>query len=494
MTVHYNDPIRLTGPETSATGFDYTSGGIGSVRSFYGTKSADRGKLYIECNCGSVQDADYRFGLVAPGHVRVDPYADATPPGDDAHSWGFGSSGAIYHDGVATDPSPIAVTGSNLGVYYDYQFDFFNDEGILRWAIDFDAGKMWAGYYNYEDSKDQWHGDPVAGTDPSYTFAPNTPLVPAIAAIYTALWPATAYAQLAANRSTMRASPPAGFERWEEFANWTEVLADAPYGYWLAGPTTESAGGFNSIGLKQSEVDISGNRRHARIYNSFSYSLRGGRPATMLPAQVAKGFRPSAFAGVPYDTEYSLFPISQSASASFSVECTVRVEGAGLTASADWKGGNTVFCNHFDAPESALFTLADLWFGLSLRDRRLRFGVGASEVVSSADLANGVYHVVCVLDVTAGTLTLYLNGAQDAQATGYTSGGQGAVYMAVGSTRPTIAGGAFPGYIRDVAYYRAALPGSRVAAHHAHLRVAPMPEPFRYLIDGRTARFPYFAV
>ena len=490
--IEYYNPIILTGPGTSTTAFNYTAIAF-ATRLFYGSKSQSSGKLYLEYNCGSTQDADYRFGLVAPGHIRVNPLSDGTLPGDDAYSWGFGSNSTLYHNGTPTSPSPISFVSSNLGVYNDYAFNFFNDEGILRWAIDFDEGKLWAGYYNYEDSHDQWHGDPIAGTSPSYTFTPNTPLVPAIGVTYKNVLFPTAYGQLAANRSTMRTAPPSGFERWEEFVNWTEVLADSPYGYWLAGPTTEGVS-TNSIGLAQSEVDISGNRRHARFYNNVSYSLGGSGNVTMLPAQVRKGFRTFTYAGVPYDTEYSLFPILQSADSPFTVECTVRIDGAGLTSSSDWKGGNHVFCNHFDAPSAGSFSVSDLWFGLSLRDRRLRFGVGSSEVVSSADAANGVYHVVCVLDTTAGTLTLYLNGAQDAQTTGYSSSGQSAVYMAVGSTRPTVTGGAFPGYLRDVVYYQSALSPTRIAAHYAHLLDAPLPNPIGSLIDGRTARFPYHAV
>lgn len=492
--VHYNNPIILVGPNTVATAFDYTAVAF-ATRMFYGSRAETTGKRYIEYNCGSTQEASYRFGFVAPGHVRVGPFEDGTPPGDDAYSWGFGSNGYIYHNGQATNPTPISFLSSNLGVYNDYQFDFFNDEGILRWAVDFDAGKLWAGYYNYEDNNDLWHGDPVADTNPSYTFTPNTPLVPVISATYANVLFPTAYGQLAANRSTMRAAPPAGFNRWEELANWAEVLADAPYGYWLAGPTIEGVGEINSIGLAQSEVDISGNRRHARFYNSSSYRLRGGGVATMMPAQVAKGFRPLTFAGVPDDSEYSLFPISQGAASSFSVECSVRITGAGLTSSSDWKGGCMAFCNHFDAPAAASFTLSDLWFGMSLRDRRLRFGVGSSEVVSDADLANGAYHVVCVLNTTAGTLTLYINGTQNAQTSGYTSGGQSSVYMAVGSTRPTITSGAFPGYIRDVVYYKdTALSSTRIAAHHARLIEAPRPNFIGLRTDGRTARFPYHTV
>lgn len=492
MPLHYDDPIILIGPGTAATAFSYTAVG-NATRLFYGSRGETKGKLYVEFNCGSLQDAHYRFGFVAPGHVRVDPTSDGTLPGDDSQSWAMSTeTGDLHHAGTTVDPgTPIdyIAVGSRLGVYYNYQSDFFKDGGIMRWAVDFDAGKMWAGYYDSQNSKDHWHGDPVAGTSPSYTFAPNTHLTPVVGVKYGSFPLPVAYGQLAANLSTQRASPPSGFSRWEEFPNWTEVLADAPYGYWLAGPTVEGTAFYNSIGIAQKEVDISGNRRHCRWYNQTSYSVDYGGDATMLPAQVRKGFYGAG------DTDYSLYPISQGAGSPFTVACTVRIEGAGLANSADWKGGNMIFCNHFDAPERNLFTVADLWFGLSLRDRRLRFGVGSSEVVSASDLSDGSYHVACVLNVSAGTLTLYVNGAQSAQTTGYTSGGQSAVWMAVGSSRPTVSGGKFPGYIRDVSYHRdSALTGTRVAAHASNLNSAPLPLPIRSLVDSRMANFPFWEI
>lgn len=492
MTVHYNDPIRWMSPggffEVAGAFFSYTEFAP-EQNTLFASKAASAGKLYIEFNCGgNLSESRYHFGLVTEAHGR-----DRTGPmpGFSAHSWALSTLGLLYHNSASTDPGfPFSLLSANteIGFYYDYSGQFLRDGGIMRWAVDFDAGKMWAGYFDFENGHDVWNGDPVAGTSPTYTFAPNTPLVPAIGIeFYNGVLQSTAWGGLGANRATVRAAPPAGFRVWEDFANMTEVLADSPAGYWMAGP---NSGGWitNSVGMKAGEADSSGNNRFADHHGIQSYAELTEEVRVMFPAQTPRAWRSTAI------NLASTYPCALSSGNSRTLECTVEITGAGATNAAGWKGGSGIACNYTNGPNRGAFSTADRWFGLSLRDRRLIFGVGATEVTSSADLANGLYHVVCAQDVPAGTLTLYLNGAQDAQATGYTSGGQSSDYLAIGAIRPNATGGNFPGYIRDVAYYHAALPGSRVAAHHAHLRVAPMPEPFRYLIDGRTSRFPYFTV
>lgn len=490
----YNNPIVLASPggffEVSGAFFSYTEFAP-EQNTLFASKSAKTGKRYIEFNCGgNLSESRYHFGFVTEAHGR-----DRTGalPGFSAESWALSTLGGdAYHDSTATDlgfPFSLLSTNTEIGFYYDYANQFLRDGGIMRWAVDFDAGKMWAGYFDYENGHDVWDGDPAAGTDPTYTFTANTPLVPAIGIeFYNGVLQSTAWGGLGAHRGNNRAAPPSGFERWEEFANQTEVLADSPAGYWMAGP---NSGRWitNSVGMTPGEADSSGNNRIADHYGLASYAeLTEAINRTMFPAQTARAWYPTA----TYTA--STYPCSLSSSQSRTFEITVETTGAGATNATGWKGGSGILCNYTNGPNRGAFATSDRWIGLSLRDRRLIFGVGASEVSSSADLANGLYHVVCVLDVTAGTLTLYLNGVQDAQTTGYTSGGQASSYIAVGAIRPNATNGQFPGYLRDVAYYHSALPSTRIAAHYARLLEAPRPNFIGLRIDGRTARFPYHAV
>lgn len=493
MTVHYNAPIVWVSPggffDVSGAFFSYTEFAP-EQNTLFASKSAKAGKLYIEFNCGgNLSESHYYFGFVAEAHGR-----DRTGPmpGFSAHSWALSTqSGAAYHDsGLTALPFPFTLLGNNaeIGFFYSYSGQFLRDGGIMRWAVDFDAGKMWAGYFDADNGHDAWDGNPVTGTSPTYTFAPNTPLVPAIGIdFWNGVLQSTAWGGLGAHRGNCRAAPPPGFERWEEFANQTEVLADSPAGYWMAGPN----GGrwiTNPIGMTPGEADSSGNNRIADHYQISSYAELTEEARTMFPAQTPRAWRSTAI------NLASTYPCALSSGQSRTFEITVEITGAGATNAAGWKGGSGLLCNYTNGPNRGAFAAADRWFGLSLRDRRLIFGVGASEVTSSVDLANGLYHVACVLDVTAGTLTLYLNGAQNAQATGYISGGQSSDYIAIGAIRPNATNGNFPGYVRDVAYYHAALPAARIAAHHAHLLVAPRPNFIGLRIDGRTARFPYHTI
>lgn len=236
------------------------------------------------------------------------------------------------------------------------------------------------------------------------------------------------------------------------------------------------------------EADSSGNQRYADHYGLQSYAELTEVVRTMFPAQTNRAWYSTAI------NIASTYPCSLAGGSSRTFEATIEITGAGATNAAGWKGGSGILCNYTNGANRGAFITSDRWFGLSLRDRRLVFGVGASEVTSSADLANGLYYIACVLDVTAGTLTLFINGTQDAQTTGYTTGGQAASYIAIGAIRPNATNGNFPGYIRDVAYYHSALSSTRIAAHYVHLLVAPMPNSIGSLIDGRTARFPYFAI
>ncbi len=489
----YNNPIVWVSPggffEVSGAFFSYTEYAP-EQNTLFANKSRNSGKLYLEFNCGgNLSESHYYFGFVSEAHGRS---RTGPMPGFSLYSWALSTNGGdAYHDSTSIDlgfPFSLLGTNTEIGFYYNYSSQFLRDGGIMRWAVDFDTGKMWAGYYDYENSHDVWDGNPAAGTDPTYTFTPNTPLVPAIGIdFWNGVLQSTAWGGLSAHRGNYRATPPSGFDYWEEFANQTEVLADTPAGYWMAGP---NSGRWisNSIGMTPGEADSSGNQRYADHYGLQSYAELTEVVRVMFPAQTPRAWYSTAI------NIASTYPCSLAGGSSRTFDLTIEITGAGATNAAGWKGGSGILCNYTNGANRGAFTTSDRWFGLSLRDRKLIFGVGASEVTSSADLANGLYYIACVLDVTAGTLTLFINGAQDAQTTGYTSGGQAASYIAVGAIRPNATNGNFPGYIRDVAYYHSALSSTRIAAHYAHLQVAPMPNPIGSLIDGRTARFPYFAI
>lgn len=92
-------------------------------------------------------------------------------PGSDATGWGFSNRN---QSGLMTDSS---IWHNLIPNYVDMTgIDQIPQGGYLGVSVDFDTGKMWFSV----DGTYPLGGDPVAGTDPTYTFTPNTPLYPAV--------------------------------------------------------------------------------------------------------------------------------------------------------------------------------------------------------------------------------------------------------------------------------------------------------------------------
>lgn len=118
------------------------------------TESRDSGKLYAEMvNSNNIENA-MMVGVV-PGALSVNTY-----PGSSSDSFG-------YH---ANDAGPGYCYNNGAQFYGDTQR--VGDGSYARIAIDFDAGNLWFG--NASSFKNG--GDPAAGTSPSFTFIPGSPL------------------------------------------------------------------------------------------------------------------------------------------------------------------------------------------------------------------------------------------------------------------------------------------------------------------------------
>ena len=136
-----------------------------------------------------------------------------------------------------------------------------------------------------------------------------------------------------------------------------------------------------------------------------------------FPSGVLKGY-------YGFAVGFTGFPVSLSSGASFTFLVRIEVTGAGRIGGGanTWKEGSYLLFNAMNySSYVAPATLdADIWMGISLRDRRLKFGVGAYEVTSAADLANGFYMIGAELDFPNSTLRLWVNGGLSGSTTGYT--------------------------------------------------------------------------
>lgn len=431
-----------------------------------GIQARSTGKVYFEFNFrrASTTETEYCFGLVTGSH---DPDTDL--PGFSAESWAFCTEDVgFYHNSSKTtisDSYISNITSETSGFYYDYNNYVYRNDYVVKVAIDFDAGYIWFGGWN--GSLERWEGDPAAGTDPDYTFTPNTPLYPAVGYKFTHTgFLCTAIVQLCCSRDFARRSPPSGFVFWDEFDYQAEVISDNPVGYWMACPHVYNEAWFtNSLGFYHKEADSSLNQKYCEHYTSNSYGFLTGEAGYVFSNQ--PGYRWYAAA----NSSFVKYPVSLSSTSSFTLEASVYITGAGaVNNTADvWTEGSGLVTNYIQANQQASWTLAQSWVGIALRNYKFKFHLREYEVTAGSDVSTGAHHIVAVFDASAQTLTLYIDGSQVGQTTGVTPTSSGTSWLAWGCLRPNQTNGNFPGYFRDCAFYPSALSSARVAAHYAVL-------------------------
>ena len=451
--------------DTKGPWLDYT-GGAGTQGMVAGIQSKNTGKVYFEFNFFrqiSTPETEYFFGVITDSH------STAALPGFSAESWAFCTeSVGFYHDSVrttTTDSIINGITAYGRGWFYSYSNYVHYSQYTVKVAIDFDAGKLWLGVFN--GSLDSWNGDPVAGTSPTYAFAPNTALRPAIGwkFIHTG-FQCTAVVQLGCSRDFARRAPPTGFSFWDTFDYQKEVLADNPVGYWMAAPHKYGETFvLNSLGYPGLFADSSLNQKYAEHYKANVYQFLTAYSGTIFPTQPPYCWYASL------NSRFGKYPVSLGNTTSFTLEASVLITGAGATNGVldSWTEGSGLACNYIQANQQASFTIASLWTGITYRGRRFKFAVSPGEVTSGSDVLNGAHHIVATWNYSTGTLRLYIDGALSGETTGVISLANGSFYIAWGAIRPNQSNGQFPGYIRDCAYYPVALSAERVAAHYAAL-------------------------
>lgn len=447
--------------DTKGPWFNY-SAYADSQGALYGIQSKSSGKVYFEFNFrrASTTETDYCFGVSTGSHTPTDL------PGFSSESWALSTESiGFYHDSTQTTTadSYINALASNVrGYYYDYSSYVSYSVYVIKVAIDFDAGKLWFGVWN--GSLESWDGDPAAGTDPTYTFTPNTPLFPALGWKFKHTgFLCTAMVELGCSRDYARRLPPSGFSYWDEYDHQTEVIADSPVGYWMASPHKYGETFLtNSLGYPGLYGDSSVNQKYTEHYNGNAYNFLTANANGIF--SIAPAYR--WYAGA--NSSFGKYPATIASTSSFTLEASVEITGAGATngGSDIWTEGSGLVCNYVQANQQASFTLASLWTGISYRDRRFKFGLDTYEVTSGSDVGDGAHHVMAVWDQSAGTMTLYVDGAQAGQATSVSPATKASSWLAWGSLRPNQTNGHFPGYFRDCAFYPSALSATRVAAHY----------------------------
>ena len=450
--------------DTKGPWFNY-SAYADSQGALYGIQSQSTGKVYFEFNFrrASTTETDYCFGLSTGSHSPTDL------PGFSAESWALCTESiGFYHNSTQTTTadSYINALASNVrGCYYDYSSYVTYSVYVVKVAIDFDAGKIWFGVWN--GSLESWDGDPAAGTGPTYTFTPNTPLYPALGWKFKHTgFLCTAMVELGCSRDFARRSPPSGFSFWDEFAHQAEVLADSPVGYWMASPHIYGETFVtNSLGYPGLYADSSLNQKYTEHYNGSAYNFLTADAAAVFAAQPIYRWYAAA------NSSFGKYPAAVASTSSFTLEASVVVTGAGATngGSDIWTEGSGLVCNYVQANQQASFTLASLWVGISYRNRRFKFGLDTYEVTAGSDIGDGAHHVIAVWDQPAATLTLYVDGTQVGQTTSVAPATKSSSWLAWGALRPNQTNGNFPGYFRDCAFYPSALSSTRVAAHYAVL-------------------------
>lgn len=152
-----------------------------------GTTSRSSGKYYFEIRLNAADaTSNWMLGLTNATAV-ADGYPGST-------SYGLGIRLGDNFESGFTDVASVV-------------FSFFAAAGVARFAVDFDAGKVWVG------KNGSWlgSGDPSAGTNHAYTFTPATvgPLFPATGAAT-----ATVTTTLLSAANQFEQSIPTGFLPW----------------------------------------------------------------------------------------------------------------------------------------------------------------------------------------------------------------------------------------------------------------------------------------
>lgn len=433
-----------------------------SQGALYGIQSRSTGKAYFEFNFrrASTTETDYCFGLSTGSHSPTDL------PGFSAESWALCTESiGFYHNSTQTttaDSYINALASDVRGWYYDYSSYVTYSGYVVKVAIDFDAGKIWFGIWN--GSLESWDGDPAAGTDPTYTFTPNTPLYPALGWKFKHTgFLCTAMVELGCSRDFARRNPPSGFSFWDEFDYQAEVLADSPVGYWMASPHIYGETFItNSLGYPGLYADSSLNQKYTEHYNGSAYNFLTADASAIFSAAPAYRWYAAA------NSSFGKYPVSLSSTSSFTLEASVYITGAGaVNDTADvWTEGSGLVTNYIQANQQASWTLGQSWVGIALRDYRFKFHLREYEVTAGSDVSTGAHHIMAVFDASAQTLTLYIDGTQVGQTTSVTPTSSGTSWLAWGCLRPNQTNGNFPGYFRDCAFYPSALSSTRVTAHY----------------------------
>src|SRR3954469_135922 len=104
-------------------------------------------------------------------------------------------------------------------------------------------------------------------------------------------------------------------------------------------------------------------------------------------------------------------------------------------------------------------------FGVSLVGSRVAFGVGNPDttIQSTSNVNDGAWHhVVATRNATSGAMVLYVDGAQQASATGPTGTRNAPAILRVGGLQTSL--NFFAGQIDEVRLFNAALSAAQVAA------------------------------
>ncbi len=456
----------------------------GNPRLGYPICYKNKGKLYLEISYVLHTDfyerRQYILGLASVAHTL------SSTIGTTPESWVYNDRlNKIITNGVeSAPPSGFSLPADPYSC------------NRLAIAIDYDAGKIWFG--SAHNTTAVWYGgDPVAGTTPLFTFTPGTAIGPAVAVVHTVTGNSQYQLEFSTTALYCRADPPTGYAYWDVFEEQQEVLADGPQAYWLAqlGPQPaanassesellENPKYYAQVGLDiypgSPSVNRSGNSSRVVRYPYFPGDVFGSlyRP---FPSNVLKGYYS------PYNDNFMGFPVSLSSGASFTFLVRIEVTGAGRIGGGSnvWKEGSYLLCNTLSPEEFvAPATLdSDIWMGISLRDRRLKFGVGAYEVTSAADLANGFYMIGAELDFPNSTLRLWVNGSLSSSTTGYTNPSKTADWFGCGTTWPVATGGIFPGYFREIAVFDKVLNSTRHLAYYENSLKGLLPPPITQIVE-----------
>lgn len=155
------------------------------------TTAFSSGKKYIEIDSDCSHVSQYGAVGLATGALSANNYV-----GETNASWGYFTSGGLFHN---------AANIGTFGAWVSFQ---------PAWhaiAVDFDAGKAWFAMEQFGASSQVWQGggDPAAGTNPAFTFAPGISLYPAWTGAEN-----TDYATITSTTPAFHFAPPTGFTSW----------------------------------------------------------------------------------------------------------------------------------------------------------------------------------------------------------------------------------------------------------------------------------------